>query len=115
MIVDKSERIARVLCILSTILLVLSNIVLPAAMLLWFDAATPRQQDVYALDVLAITFFSCGACMLASLVMSIIARLKEPGSKWALVCIIISAILLVTGILAVFFTIWAASQYHYYG
>ncbi len=112
---DKSEKTARLLCILSTVLMIICNAVAPVAMFLWFGAATPQQQDKYAIDVIAVTVLGCGAGMIASLIMAIIARLKEPGSKWALVCIIISAVLLVTGVLAAFFTVWAASQYQYYG
>jgi hypothetical protein len=112
---DKSEKTARLLCILSTVLMIICNVVAPVAMFLWLGAATPRQQDKYAMDVIVVTVLGCGAGMIASLIMAIIARLKEPGSKWALVCIIISAILLVTGVLAAFFTVWAASQYQYYG
>lgn len=110
---DKSEKTARLLCILSTVLVVICNLVAPVAMFLWFDAASPQQQDKFAVDVIVITVLCCGAGMIASLIMAIIARLKEPGSRWALIMIIISAVLLVMGSLAVFFTVWAASQYRY--
>ena len=112
---DKTGKTARLLCVLSTVLLIICYLVAPVAMFLWFGAATPQQQDKYAIDVIGVTVISCGAGMIASLIMAIIARLKEPASKWALVCIIISAILLVTGALTAFFTVWAASQYQYYG
>ena len=113
--IDKSVRAAKVLCGLSTALMVICNLIVPVCLLLWFDAATPRQQDTYAIDVLVITVLCCGAGMIAALFMAIVAKLKEPASKWAVVNIVISSILLVLGILAVFFTVWAASQYHYYG
>ena len=112
---DKTGKTARLLCILSTVLIVICNLVAPVAMFLWFGVSTPRQQDKYAMDVIAVTVLSCGAGMLTSLIMGIIAKLKEPASKWAVVCIVISAILLATGFLAAFFTVWAASRYQYYG
>ena len=115
MSIDKSARTARLLCGLSTALMIICNLIVPVCLVLWFDAATPRQQDTYALDALVISLLCCGAGMIAALFMAIVAKLKEPASKWAVVNIVILSILLVLGILGVFFTIWAASQYHYYG
>ena len=112
---DKSTRTFKLLCWLSTALIILCNLVAPVCLFLWFDAATPRQQDTEAMDVLVTTVLCCGAGMIASLIMSIIAKLKEPASKWAVVNIVITSVLLVLGILAAFITVWAASQYHYYG
>ena len=112
---DKSMRTFKLLCRLSTILIIVCNLIVPVCLFLWFGAATPRQQDVYAMDVLVITVLCCGAGMLASLIMAVIAKLKEPASKWAVVNIVISSVLLVFGALAVFITVWAASQYQYYG
>jgi len=115
MSVDKSEKAAKTLCAVSTALLILCNLVAPVGLFLWLGAATPRQQDTVALDVLVITLLCCFAGMIASLIMSIIAKLKEPASKWAVVCIVISCVVLITSLLAAFITVWAASQYQYYG
>ena len=110
---DKSEKTARLLCILSTVLVVLCNVVAPVTLCLLLSTLTPQQQDDFALDVIVVTLLCCGAGLIASLVMAIIARLKEPGSRWALTLIIISAFILVSGFISTFFTVWAASQYQY--
>ena len=115
MSVDQSEKAAKTLCAVSTALLILCNLVAPVGLFLWLGAATPRQQDTVGLDVLVITLLCCFAGMIASLIMAIIAKLKEPASKWAVVCIVISCVVLITSLLAAFITVWAASQYQYYG
>ena len=114
MTTDKSTRNFLLLCWLSTALIIICNLVAPVCLFLWFGAATPRQQDIYGMDVLFTTVLCCGAGMLASLIMAVIAKLKEPASKWAVVNIVISSVLLITGILTVLITVWAASQYQYH-
>ena len=78
---DKTGKTARLLCVLSTVLLIICNLVAPVAMFLWFGAATPQQQDKYAIDVIGVTVISCGAGMQASI--SITDKYKR-GLLWGI-------------------------------
>ena len=66
------------------------------------------------MDIMLAVVVCCLIGMIASLILAIVARIKNRKSKWALICIIISSILLATTLLSGLFFVWAASQYHYY-
>ena len=94
--------------------MIISNVLAPVGMTIWLDAATQRQQDTEAMDAM-ITMVICCACgMIGSIILAVLAKIKNRQSKWATVCIVISGILLATEILSAFIFIWIASQYHYY-
>ena len=111
---EKGKGLSKVLCGLSTGLVVISEILSPVFMLIWLSAATQMQQDTETIDMMLICVACCFGGLILSLILAIIAKVKNRKSKWALVCIIISAVFLVTDAFATFFFIFAASQYHYY-
>ena len=111
---EKGKGLSKVLCGLSTGLVVISEIVSPVCMLIWFSAATQMQQDTETMDKMLICVACCFGGLILSLILGIVAKVKSHKSKWALVCIILSAVFLVADALAAFFFIFAASQYHYY-
>ena len=111
---EKGNSLSKVFCGLSTALFVLSEIVSPVCMLIWLGAATQMQQDTETMDMMLICVACCFGGLIISLILGIVAKVKSRKSKWALVCIILSAVFLVADALAAFFFIFAASQYHYY-
>lgn len=111
---EKNKGLSGLLCGLSTALMIISNVIVPIGMVIWLDAVTQRQQDTAVADAM-ITMVICCACgFIGSIILGVIAKIKNRQSKWATVCIVISSILLVSEMLSIFVFIWIASQYHYY-
>ena len=110
---DNQIKTSKVLCSFSTILMVISCLVSPVGMFMWFGAATEYPQDVPLMDKAVIVVIAGGIAIVAGLILAIITKIKNRQSKWAVVCIILTSIFLFIGVIAAFFFIWAASQYHY--
>lgn len=111
---EKGKNIYKVFCGISTALMIICDLIAPVCMFVWYSTASQRQQDTELMDAMLAVVVCCLIGMITSLILAIVARIKNRQSKWALICIIISGILLVTTLLSAFFFIWAASQYHYY-
>ncbi|MBR2550903.1 MAG: hypothetical protein K6E72_01365 [Saccharofermentans sp.] len=111
---EKGKGLSGLLCGLSTALMIISNLLAPVGMVIWLDAATQRQQDTDVIDAMIVMVICCTCGMIGSIILAVIAKIKNRQSKWATVCIVISGILLATEILSAFIFIWIASQYHYY-
>ena len=109
----ENKKISTVLCGLSTALMVISCLISPGGMFMWFGAATEYPQDVPLMDKAVIFVIAGGIAIFSGLILGIIAKIKNRQSKWAVVCIILTSIFLFIGVIAAFFFIWAASQYHY--
>lgn len=110
----ENNKLSKILCCLSTVLMVVSCLMSPVGMFLWFGAATEYPQDVSMMDKAVIIVLAGGIAVVAGLVLSIIAKIKNCQSKWAVVCIVLTSIFLFVGVLSALFFVWAASQYHYY-
>ena len=111
---EKGKGLSRLFCGLSTALMIISNVLAPVGMTIWLDAATQRQQDTEAMDAMIVMVICCACGFIGSIILGVIAKIKNRQSKWATVCIVISSILLVSEMLSIFVFIWIASQYHYY-
>jgi len=109
----ENKKLTTVLCGLSTALMAASCLISPVGMFLWFGAATEYPQDVPLMDKAVIVVIAGGIAIVAGLILAIIAKIKNRQSKWAVVCIILTSIFLFIGVIAAFFFIWTASQYHY--
>ena len=109
----ENRKLSTVLCGLSTALMVISCLISPVGMFLWFGAATEYPQDVPLMDKAVIFVIAGGIAIFSGLILGIIAKIKNRQSKWAVVCIVLTSIFLLIGVIAAFFFIWAASQYHY--
>lgn len=109
----KQRKISTVLCGLSTALMAVSCLISPVGMFLWFGAATEYPQDVPLMDKAVIFVIAGGIAIFSGLILGIIAKIKNRQSKWAVVCIVLTSIFLFIGVIAAFFFVWAASQYHY--
>ena len=110
---SENRKLSTVLCGLSTALMVISCLISPAGMIMWFGAATEYPQDVPLMDKAEIFVIAGGIAICSGLILGIIAKIKNRQSKWAVVCIVLTSIFLLIGVIAAFFFIWAASQYHY--
>lgn len=109
----ENSKISKIFCNLSTVFMVVSCLVSPVGMFMWFGAATEYPQDVPLMDKAVIFVIAGGIAIFSGLILGIIAKIKNRQSKWAVVCIILTSIFLFIGVIAAFFFIWAASQYHY--
>ncbi|MBR3701024.1 MAG: hypothetical protein IKM96_04710 [Clostridiales bacterium] len=109
----ENSKISKIFCSLSTVFMVVSCLVSPVGMFMWFGAATEYPQDVPLMDKAVIFVIAGGIAIFSGLILGIIAKIKNRQSKWAVVCIILTSIFLFIGVIAAFFFIWAASQYHY--
>ena len=96
---DNQIKTSKVLCSLSTVFMVVSCLVSPVGMFMWFGAATEYPQDVPLMDKAVIVVIAGGVAIVAGL---------------AVVCIVLTAIFLFIGLLSALFFVWAASQYHFH-
>ena len=111
---EKGKGISTVLCGISTALMIICDLVAPIGMFIWLGAATEMNQDTEVIDSMIVTVLCCGAGLIASLILAVIAKIKNRKSKWAVICIVLSSVFFVTGLIAALFFVWVASQYHYY-
>lgn len=110
----ENSKISKIFCSLSTVFMVVSCLVSPVGMFMWFGAATEYPQDVPLMDKAVIVVIAGGVAIVAGLILAIIAKIKNHQSKWAVVCIVLTAIFLFIGLLSALFFVWAASQYHFH-
>lgn len=111
---EKRRELYTLFCGLSTAFISISAAVSPIAMIIWLAAATERQQDTKLMDSMLVVLICCAVALVASLAMSIVAKIIGKPGKWSILCIVFSAISIVLGVLAMLFVIFVASQYHYY-
>lgn len=110
---QKKKDISTVFCGLATAFFVLSSIVSPIAMLIWFGSAYGIRQDVRTMDSCQSVLIMCAVALLVSLGLSIAAKVINRKGKWSIVCIVLSAVGLIVGILFMMLLIFAVSQYRY--
>lgn len=110
---QKKKDISTVFCGLSTAFTVLSGIVSPLAMLIWFGSAYGSRQDVRTMDASQSVLIMCAVALLICLGLSIAAKVINRKGKWSVVCIVISSVSLIIGILFMLLLIFAVSQYRY--
>lgn len=111
---EKRRELYTLFCGLSTAFISISAAVSPIVMLIWLAAATERHQDTKLMDTMVVVLICCAVALVASLAMSIAAKIIGKPSKWATICIVLTAISIVLGVLAMLLFVFIASQYHYY-
>ena len=99
----ENSKISKIFCSLSTVFMVVSCLVSPVGMFMWFGAATEYPQDVPLMDKAVIVVIAGGVAIVAGLILAIIAKIKNRQSKWAVVCIVLTAIFLFIGLLSALF------------
>lgn len=111
---EKRRELYTLFCGLSTAFVSISAAVSPLTMLIWFAASIERQQDTKLMDSMMVVLICCAVALIASLAMSIVAKVIGKPGRWSIVCIVLSAVSIFLGLLAMLFFIWVSSQYHYY-
>ena len=110
---QKKKDLSTVFCGLSTAFIVLSGIVSPVAMLIWFGSAYGYRQDTRTMDACLSVLAMCAGALLISLGLSIAAKVINRKGKWSIVCIVMSSLSIILGVLFMILLMFAVSQYNY--